>query len=240
MVSLGRCWHGEAGDVEFHPSVQRVLRRSDDFIRLAVAAATEVLHGENGADIGLILCSAYGPMETNFDVLQMVIDGEAVSPALFSHSVFNAAAGYIAAVCAIQGPLFTLTEFDLPFFRGLQQGWLAVESGFMRRCLVMQVETYSRLLADAVADAGGNRHWPAVAVCWSLEKGGDCLVAMPELTPLAGRRRVLVEGCVQQRSGEHPLTAVCRLTEDIRQEKKERRWKVRSPVTECTIRCLKG
>ncbi len=238
MVSLGRCWHGGIEDLALHSSAQRTLRRADDFIRLAVAAATEVLHGESGSDIGLILCSSYGPMETNFDVLQMVIDGETVSPALFSHSVFNAAAGYIAAVCAVEGPLSTLTEFDLPFFRGLQQGWLAVEAGFMRRCLVMQVETYSRLLADAVADSGGGERWPSMAVCWSLEKGGERAVAMPELTPLAAKRRTLAGSRVQEKEGEHPLAAACRLTETLCQGGKEREWKVCSPNTECMIKYL--
>ncbi len=156
MVSLGRCWHGGIEDLALHSSAQRTLRRADDFIRLAVAAATEVLHGESGSDIGLILCSSYGPMETNFDVLQMVIDGETVSPALFSHSVFNAAAGYIAAVCAVEGPLSTLTEFDLPFFRGLQQGWLAVEAGFMRRCLVMEGLFAEYRMYDKISVRGYN------------------------------------------------------------------------------------
>ncbi len=200
MVSLGHFWQGREEDINLAPAIQRTLRRSDAFIRLAVAAATEVLQGESGADIGLILCSAYGPMETNFDVLQMVVDGEAVSPALFSHSVFNAAAGYIASVCSLQGGLFTITDFDLPFFRGLQQGWLLVESGLMRRCLVLQVETYSRLLADAVADNGGREPWPPMAVCWSLEAGDGCPVAMPEFVSLQGQRRTLAssiaeEGC---------------------------------------------
>ncbi len=238
MVSLGRCWHGGIEEMTLRPSAQRILRRADDFIRLAVAAATEVLHGDSGADIGLILCSSYGPMETNFDVLQMVIDGETVSPALFSHSVFNAAAGYIAAVCAIQGPLFTLTEFDLPFFRGLQQGWLAVDSGLMRRCLVMQVETYSRLLADAVTGSGSREQWPSMAVCWSLEKEGSCAMAMPELTPLADKRRSLAGSRVQEKECEHPLAAACRLTETLCQRGKEREWKVCSPNTECMIKYL--
>jgi hypothetical protein len=168
---------GAASDlVEVPEPLFRQLRRADEFIRLGVVAVYNVLQqgGESRVSserTGLFLGTAFGPMQTNFDVLDQVVEREPVSPTLFSHSVFNAAAGYIASVFSIHGRAITLTEFGFPFFRSLKQGVLAIESGHLDSCLILQVETYSDLLLDAKkkSDPDGDEWSPGV-VCWLLEK----------------------------------------------------------------------
>lgn len=151
------------------------LRRADDFIRLAVAAAHKTIvrceeRQELAGESGLFLGTAYGPMQTNFDVLALIIDEEQTSPTLFSHSVFNSAAGYVARLFNIQGSGQTLTDFSWPFFQALAHGCAAIRSGRLNRCLVLQVETYSDLLADARIRTGkGYVSWSAGAVAWLLE-----------------------------------------------------------------------
>ena len=156
----------------------RNLRRADDFIRLGVIAGHRVLQqrmeknaeAQKDESCGLVLATQFGPMETNFEVLDHVVSGEQTSPTLFSHSVFNGAAGYMASTLRLKGCGLTITDFDFPFFRALQQGWLTVLSGRLELCLVLQVESYSMLLKDAKEKhAPGTGAWKPGVVCWLLE-----------------------------------------------------------------------
>ena len=156
-------------------SLARELRRADSFISLAVQAGSAAF-GKISSNLpgsgrhGLILGTAFGPMQTNFDVLDQVVRQEQTSPTLFSHSVFNAAAGYLARIFKLQGSGLTVTDFAFPFFQALQQGSIAITSGQLESCLVLQVETYSDLLTDARTRIIGKDvdHWPAGAVAWLL------------------------------------------------------------------------
>jgi hypothetical protein len=155
-------------------TLRRELRRADEFISLAVQAGYAVLGPEplslQSGRHGLVLGTAYGPMQTNFDVLDQVVHHEQTSPTLFSHSVFNAAAGYLSRIFILQGSVLTITDFAFPFFQALQQGSIAITSGQLESCLVLQVETYSDLLNDARSRIIGNgaNHWHAGAVAWLL------------------------------------------------------------------------
>ena len=121
---------------------------------------------------GLVLGTAFGPMQTNFDVLDQVVQQEQTSPTLFSHSVFNAAAGYLSRIFRLQGSAITVTDFAFPFFQALQQGSIAVASGRLDSCLILQVETYSDILADARTRIIGSdaAPWQAGAVAWLLTR----------------------------------------------------------------------
>lgn len=160
------------------------LRRADDFIRLAVVSAFHVLGeckgreaesgGENGlSECGIVLATGFGTMQTNFDVLEQVVSGQQPSPTLFSHSVFNSGAGYLSSIFSICGPAVTLTDFTFSFYRALQEGFMAIRSGRLRKCLVLQVETYSDLLQDRrLFHAGGGKKksvWEPGVICWLLE-----------------------------------------------------------------------
>lgn len=154
----------------------RELRRADAFIRSGVLAVDAIISGSNPdillprSQCGLFLGSAFGPMETNFDVLDQVINREQTSPTLFSHSVFNAAAGYLARIFQLHGPAFTFTDFGFPFFQALQQAVVALEYGLVSTCYVLQIETYSPLLHDAVTAHGPDQKqsWQGGACAWLL------------------------------------------------------------------------
>ena len=156
-------------------SLARELRRADGFISLAVQAGSAAL-GRESSNLsrsgrrGLILGTAFGPMQTNFEVLDQVVHHEQTSPTLFSHSVFNAAAGYLSRIFKLQGSALTVTDFAFPFFQALQQGSMAISSGRLASCLVLQVETYSQLLTDARSRIAGNEagQWLGGAVAWLL------------------------------------------------------------------------
>lgn len=158
-------------------TLARDLRRADGFISLAVQAGFAVLGGEASMQPrsgchGLVLGTAFGPMQTNFEVLDQVVLQEQTSPTLFSHSVFNSAAGYLSRIFGLQGSAITVTDFAFPFFQALQQGSIAVASGRLDSCLILQVETYSDILADARTRIVGSdaAPWQAGAVAWLLSR----------------------------------------------------------------------
>ncbi|MCP4342701.1 MAG: hypothetical protein GY799_28420 [Desulfobulbaceae bacterium] len=166
--------------LEMPQELLRQLRRADDFIRLGVFAGYQSIRPAQEIDAlpaesrGLILGTAFGPMETNFEVLDQVITDQPASPILFSHSVFNATAGYMAISLGIKGCALTVTDFAFPFFRALEQGYLAIISGRLESCLVLQVETYSKLLQDGKNINGSEKTlWEPGVVCWLLEKADD-------------------------------------------------------------------
>ena len=173
---------------ELSDDLARHLRRADDFITLAVVAADQALAAAPERDLlpgrtSIFVGTAYGPLETNFVCLGALLDeGEGqISPTFFSHSVFNAAAGYVARVMNIQGAAVTITTYAWPWLSALQQAWLAVLCGRCDRAVVLGVEVYSDLLRDALARLPGHnglRPGAALdpgAVAWVLD-------AVPETT----------------------------------------------------------
>ena len=167
-----------ASDYEVPAELARDLRRADDFIQMAVISAfTAVANVPDRAlqpeEIGVFLGTAFGPLETNFESLGSLIDdGEGqISPTLFSHSVYNAAAGYVARLLRIRGPALTITNYGWPFLIALEEARLAVATGRIGRAVVIGVETYSDLLADAYRRSYGvsEVQWQKGAVAWVLE-----------------------------------------------------------------------
>ena len=170
------------GDTELLPSqTQRQLRRADDFIRLAVAAAHQVLSIASRPVVipeqtALFLGSCFGPMQCNFEVIDNLAESEVVSPLLFSHSVFNAAAGYVTRIFQIQGGSWTTTSFGSPLFSCLENACACIRRGLYRQVLVLQVESFSELLHDAKQQflKKHDRTWPAGAVAFLLIQDKDC------------------------------------------------------------------
>ncbi len=180
-IQLSKVYSNLLPNIETPLELARQLRRADDFIRLGVCAGFETLRfvadeqeQRNPESIGIIFGTVFGPMETNFDVLDQVVNSEPVSPTMFSHSVFNSAAGYMANTLKIEGCALTVTDFSFPFFQALQQGKLAILDGTIEACLVLQVETYSRLIQDVKNTySSKSDEWPAGVTCWLLEKSSE-------------------------------------------------------------------
>lgn len=172
----------ENGTVEIPDQLNTSLRRADDFTRLAVATANAAI---KGVDLscgrsGLILGTAFGPMQTNFNVLDQLIHKHGTSPTQFTHSVFNTAAGYISKLFGIKDTVITMTNFHFPFFHALQHGNLLVTKGLLDQCLIIQAETFSNLLHDSRNRIGKGtiKRWQAGGVAWLLtrnSRSGWCL-----------------------------------------------------------------
>ncbi|MBU0480836.1 MAG: hypothetical protein KKG47_07025 [Proteobacteria bacterium] len=156
----------------------RDLRRADNFIQMSVLSAAAALAAAPGRDlppenVGVYIGTAYGPLETNFESLGSLIDdGEGqISPTLFSHSVYNAAAGYVARLLDIRGPALTITNYGWPLLIAMEEARTAVAVGRIERGIVIGVETYSELLADAYRRSYGTDTvpWYRNSVAWILD-----------------------------------------------------------------------
>lgn len=164
-------------DSDIPPKFSRELRRADGFIRYGVLAAHNIL-GDEEPDLSheqncsLFMASSYGPMEANMEILHQVATGQQTSPTLFSHSVFNAAAGYLSRIFQLRGSALTITDFGFPFFIALQQAIMTLECGLSSSCLVIQIETFSQLL-DKVRKTFckiESPQWEPGACAWLLTK----------------------------------------------------------------------
>jgi 3-oxoacyl-[acyl-carrier-protein] synthase II len=129
-------------------AVLKGMRRADRFSKMAVLAAWDAVRDAGietpceGEGLGIILATAFGPQVTAFQFLDEIIDyGDAsVSPILFSHSVHNAAASYVASALGNRGPTLTLTQFGSSFHQALvlAEAWL--REGRCAKVLVGSVE----------------------------------------------------------------------------------------------------
>lgn len=212
------------------------LRRADDFIRLGVAATAQVYPVQEELRsppdrTGIIIGTAFGPMQTNFDVLGLIVDEDQTSPTLFSHSVFNSAAGYIARLFNIPGSCFTFTDFAWPFFQALAEGFHALDSGRLDHCLILQIESYSDLLLDALQRTGtNNNEWPMGAIAWYLSTNRDATGQRIEhinIQPMPATPRDLLQRKEEIQLGSEkifcptPLAAAEAVTSLIQQPREE-------------------
>ncbi|MFA5087664.1 MAG: beta-ketoacyl synthase N-terminal-like domain-containing protein [Candidatus Omnitrophota bacterium] len=148
--ALGEGWVLPEGAVYSLPeealrdrSVLKEMRRADKFSKMACLAAHDAfadsgLGEEARNSLGIILTTAFGPQVTTFRFLDDILDyGDAnVSPTIFSHSVHNAAASYIAFVLQSRGPTLTLTRFAHSFSQGLILAETWLKSGRCQYVLV--------------------------------------------------------------------------------------------------------
>jgi len=122
-------------DVFADKSLGRKVRRSDRLSKMAVFAAADALTDAqlpatlDRRRIGLVVSTAFGSHATTFQFLDEILTygDPGVSPTVFSHSVQNAPAAYIASTLDLQGPALTLTQVHFGFHSALliARHWLA-------------------------------------------------------------------------------------------------------------------
>lgn len=134
------------------------IRRADRFSKMAVLGAYDAMRdgGCSDGSMGIIVCTGLGPHATTFRFLDDILnygDGS-VSPTIFSHSVHNAAASYIAKVLKCTGPTLTVTQFQFSFQQALllAGAWMAegrcehVLVGCVEECGSVMESIYSQKL----------------------------------------------------------------------------------------------
>ncbi|HET98219.1 MAG TPA: hypothetical protein ENN98_05940 [Desulfurivibrio alkaliphilus] len=170
----------------------RDLRRADLFIQVAVLAGSAALGSGSGDDpcqTGVFLGTTTGPLDTNFGFLDSLFDnGESqASPTLFSHSVHNAAAGYLARLLNLRGPAQTVTSPGWPFLAALAEAKTALELMPFKRALVLAVEEESPVLVEAATRSSAPASAPSPrrgAVAWLLTTETESRYRLPRLNSI--------------------------------------------------------
>jgi hypothetical protein len=133
------------------------MRRADRYARRATIAALEAVKslapGEQLPDeTGVVVAGAFGPHRTTFAFLDSLLDfpDQEASPTLFSHSVHNAAASYVAATLGVHGPCMAIAVFDNAWYGALVTAEDLLWSGSCRRVLVVGVDELALLTEAAV------------------------------------------------------------------------------------------
>ena len=147
------------------------LRRIDHISRMALlcaglAIADAKLSPKELEEIGIILATGYGALDTGFSFLSSFLaKGDQLSkPTLFSNSVHNAAAAYISISFGIKGPSLSVSQFDLSFSSALLTAMLWIQEGRVKSVLVGGVDEYCDVLGYATANlyAAKNTHPPTL------------------------------------------------------------------------------
>jgi 3-oxoacyl-[acyl-carrier-protein] synthase II len=141
------------------------LRRADNFAKMAVAASIEACRDLELSDevnnVSIILATQFGPHVTTFKFLDHLLDYSetGVSPTVFSHSVHNAAASYIASTLGIIGQTLTITSFMDPFKQALILGESWIKTKQASKIILCYVEEES----DPFTNAHNHCSFPSYA-----------------------------------------------------------------------------
>jgi 3-oxoacyl-[acyl-carrier-protein] synthase II len=131
----------------------RALRRVDHFTRMGLLAAFKAVENagwspENLQDAGIVLATGYGPSKLTFEFLDSIIDHGAPlsSPLAFSHSVHNIPAATIALQMHVNGPCFTVTQFETSVGAAFLTARSWLKEGRVKRILLGAVDERTDLL----------------------------------------------------------------------------------------------
>ncbi len=133
----------------------RSLRRVDHFTRMTLLAAYEAvkdarLSPADMQDAGIVLATGYGPARLTFDFLDSIIDygPKMASPLAFSHSVHNIPAATVALKMHINGPCFTVSQFETSVAAAVLTARTWMAEGRVKRVLVGAVDESTELLKE--------------------------------------------------------------------------------------------
>lgn len=132
------------------PDVLKGMRRADRFSKIAALAAHDAVKvsGEYNENLAIIVSTQFGPHSSTFKFLDDILEyGDAeTSPTVFSHSVHNAAAHYVATTIGSKAMATTLTLFDQPFVNALELAFSWLEEGRAEEVLLGYVEERSEAM----------------------------------------------------------------------------------------------
>jgi len=156
--------------------VLKKLRRADRFSKMAALSGWDAIVDAGlpvdagGTQLGIIATTALGPHRTTFAFLDEILDfGDAgVSPTLFSHSVHNAAAAYVAMMLGSRGPTSTIADFSTPLYAGCLLALVWLQEGRCQQALVSYTEELSdpmAYIARRLQDAEPSRRLQSMHFC---------------------------------------------------------------------------
>ena len=169
------------------------IRRADNFAKMAVSASIKACadfeFSNKKRGVSIILATQFGPHVTTFKFLDNLLDYSetGVSPTIFSHSVHNAAASYIASTLGIIGQTLTITTFVDPLKQALilADAWLETDQA--KKIILCYVEEESGPFTKAhrhcTFPSYSNDQFTTGAAAVLLEKGNNIEIPVKILKP---------------------------------------------------------
>ena len=124
------------------------LRRIPRYARMALLAAVQALdaagwrHKEVLHKTALVFGTAYSSSQMSMDFMDSILDNgpHLSSPTAFSHAVNNMGTGLLSLLLGIEGPCFTISQFELSFAGALSTATALLNSGRAERVLLCAVD----------------------------------------------------------------------------------------------------
>ena len=159
------------------------LRRIPRYARMALLAAVqaldeagwrqkEVLH-----NTALVFGTAYSSSQMSMDFMDSILDNgpHLSSPTAFSHAVNNMGAGLLSLLLGIEGPCFTISQFELSFAGALSTAATLLCSGRVERVLLCAVdESDNRFVRCCPQQLHSERPQAEGAVALCLTRATGC------------------------------------------------------------------
>jgi 3-oxoacyl-[acyl-carrier-protein] synthase II len=143
----------------------RALRRVDHYARMAILASALALEDAgmgNGVpeNTGLIVATGMGPTANTLDLqpTDLAAAELALSPILFSNSVQNAAAAYIAMLLKLRGPSLSINQYEMAVPLAFQTAIDWLEEGRTETVLVGSIDSFSKALHEASLNCRGSNN----------------------------------------------------------------------------------
>lgn len=180
---------------------RNMRRRLSGYDRM-VARCVAGLADEQSPDETIVLASNYGNMKLTLDLLDQLVASDPMSPAAFSASVHNAAAGFASLITKNRAGHTAIAAGEDSARAGLIEAWLRLNTGEAAVLLVIGDEPLPGDYAafDKAADA------PAACLALRLHASDERADAV-DLEPGCGRPGLI---SLIERTTQTPVDVSCR------------------------------
>lgn len=159
------------------------LRRIPRYARMALLASVQALDAAGWRQkevlhrTALVFGTAYSSSQMSMDFMDSILDNgpHLSSPTAFSHAVNNMGAGLLSLLLGVEGPCFTISQFELSFAGAVSTAAALLGAGRAERVLLCAVDETDSRFSRCCPEYLSSRHPQtegAVALCLGRQAAG--------------------------------------------------------------------